>query len=177
MLPVQESLSSYLTTLVLQVSSISAASSITTARQVQISPSLPEPRITCSLLNSKYYIHDFFKLKTFHLICYNFFIIKLNYITGMILSYILTVNNCSLLAGGKQSGVGCITFACSITPRAVVLGPTSVHEHGPDGEYDAPSSSRQLQSPWLPFCLSEDGQQPYWYEFLHLYAATFFVVQ
>lgn len=68
------------------------------------------------------------------------------------------VNNCASVAGREQSGVG--PSACEITTRAVILSPTGLRQHGPDGEYDAPTSSRQLQSPWLPVCLTEDGQQP-----------------
>lgn len=65
--------------------------------------------------------------------------------------------------GWEQSGVGCMPPACSLTPGAVVLGPTRLHEHGSDWEYDAPASSRQLQSSWLPLCLPEDGQQSHRY--------------
>lgn len=72
--------------------------------------------------------------------------------------------HCARRSGWKQSGVGWMPSASSITSRAVVLGPTSLH----DGEHDAPASSRQLQSAWLPLCLTEDGQQSHRYGCFHL---------
>lgn len=51
---------------------------------------------------------------------------------------------CAALAGWKQSGVGRMPSACSFPSRTDVLGSTSLREHGPDGDYDAPTSSRQL---------------------------------
>lgn len=58
----------------------------------------------------------------------------------------------------------CIASARTIPSRAVVLSPTSLCKHGPDGKHDASTSSRQLQSPWISLCITEDGQQPHWYD-------------
>lgn len=59
----------------------------------------------------------------------------------------------------------CIASARTIPSRAVVLSPTSLRKHGPDGKHDASTSSRQLQSPWISLCITEDGQQPHWYDY------------
>lgn len=60
-----------------------------------------------------------------------------------------------------------IPSTCSFTPGTVLLSPTSLHECGANGEHDSPTTSRELQGPWLPLCLTEDGQQPDWYDCFH----------
>lgn len=127
MWPARANLSRYQPTLVLRVSSTSAASLIIITRLVE----------ECLL----------FKLCTAD---------KLHLRARVFLLVLISCYH----PGWKQSCVGCTTSACSVTSGTVIFCAPSIYERESNGEYDAPASSRQLQSPRLPLCLSADGQQP-----------------